>query len=57
MSEIERLRRVERYAREVMDALEQHGAAIVPHLLDNDENSGERLRQALAAALPRETRT
>lgn len=47
MAEVQRLTRVERYAREVMWALEEHGPSIVGHLLDDDENSGERLRQAL----------
>jgi len=46
-TEMARLRRVEKYAAEVMAALDQHGASIVAHLLDNDENSGERLRRAL----------
>jgi hypothetical protein len=46
-ADVERLGRVERYAREVMDALEQYGASIVGHLLDDDNNSGERLRRAL----------
>jgi hypothetical protein len=45
------LRAVEVSAREVMDLLEKHGPSIVPHLLDDDENAGERLRTAL-----RETR-
>jgi len=34
-------------ARDVMAYLEQHGPSIVPHLLDTDENPGERLREAL----------
>jgi hypothetical protein len=37
----------EQYAREVMDALEQHGQNIVAHLFDTDDNSGEHLRRAL----------
>lgn len=28
--------------------LEQHGPSIVPHLMDTDENDGERCRRALA---------
>ncbi len=40
-------------ATEVMAALEQHGAAIVPHLIDTDDNAGQRLREALA--LPADT--
>jgi len=36
--------------KEVMALLNQHGGAIVPHLLDTDDNPGEFLRQALAKA-------
>lgn len=32
----------------VMNLLEKHGAGIVPHLLDTDENAGQFLREALA---------
>lgn len=32
-------------AREVLDKLEQHGPGIVPHLLDTDNNAGQRLRE------------
>lgn len=39
-------------ASEVMDALTKHGQSIVPHLLDNDENAGERLRAILASPSP-----
>jgi len=35
-------------ARDVERLLNEHGAAIVPHLLDTDENAGQRLRAALA---------
>lgn len=45
--DLERLRRVERHAKEVMGLLDQYGASIVGHLLDNDDNSGEYLRRAL----------
>lgn len=38
-------------AREVMEALEQYGASIVPHLLDDDMNAGQRLRNAIANAV------
>lgn len=38
------------YGQAVMDALKQYGPSIVPHLLDNDENDGERFRQTLAKA-------
>lgn len=34
-------------AREVMAALEEHGGSIVPHLMDTDDNAGQRLRDAL----------
>ena len=37
-------------AKEVMDTLEQYGGSIVPHLMDTDENAGQRLREALAKA-------
>ena len=47
-TEIERLMRIERAAREMMELLddggpEQWGA----HLIDSDDNPGQRLRQAL----------
>lgn len=35
-------------AKTVMDDLQQHGASIVPHLLDSDDNAGERLRLLIA---------
>lgn len=35
---------------EVMQALEEHGPSIVPHLLDTDMNAGQRLRDAIAKA-------
>ncbi len=37
-------------AREVMRLLEEHGPSIVPHLMDDDENAGQRLRDAIAKA-------
>jgi len=37
-------------SKEVMALLKQYGGAIVPHLLDTDDNPGEFLRQALAKA-------
>lgn len=43
----ETLLEVAEYAREVMSYLEKYGSSIVPHLLDTDENPGERLRDAL----------
>jgi hypothetical protein len=36
-------------AKQVMAMLEEHGPSIVPHLLDSDENAGQRLRDAIAA--------
>jgi hypothetical protein len=47
--EVELLREVARQARFVMAALEDHGASIVPHLLDTDDNAGQYLRDALEA--------
>lgn len=41
-------REVARNAQTVMDLLDQHGAGIVGHLLDTDNNAGQRLRSALA---------
>ncbi len=37
-----------KHAAEVMDTLEEYGPSIVPHLMDNDNNAGEQLRQAIA---------
>lgn len=37
-------------AKEVMGLLQKHGKEIVPHLLDTDENAGQRLRDAIAEA-------
>lgn len=34
-------------AASVMQHLERHGPSIVPHLMDTDENAGQRLRAAL----------
>ena len=39
-------------AKEVMDALDKHGPSIVPHLVDTDENAGQRLRELIAKAEP-----
>lgn len=47
---ISRLRIVARYAGLVMETLEAHGPGIVGHLLDTDDNDGQRLREALRAA-------
>lgn len=37
-------------AKEVMSLLRDHGPAIVPHLMDSDQNAGQRLRDAIARA-------
>lgn len=37
-------------AKDVMDLLREYGASIVPHLMDSDQNAGQRLRDAIAAA-------
>ena len=39
--------RMYRNAQAVMEYLGEHGGAIVPHLLDTDDNPGECLRVAL----------
>lgn len=41
---------VVREASRVMALLAEHGPLIVPHLLDSDDNTGQRLRTAIAAA-------
>jgi hypothetical protein len=41
------LERIAREARTVMLYLYEDGDTIVPHLMDNDDNPGERLRNAL----------
>ncbi len=38
---------------EVMNLLEEHGGSIVPHLLDSDDNAGERLRQLTQKTKPK----
>jgi len=40
-------------AAEVMDMLKKHGPSVVPHLMDSDENAGERLREEIAKAKKR----
>lgn len=40
---------IAREATTVMCYLEEHGASIVPHLMDTDDNPGERLRRELDA--------
>ena len=37
-------------AKEVMELLQECGPSIVPHLLDTDQNAGQRLRSAIAKA-------
>lgn len=37
-------------ASDVMSLLRDHGPAIVPHLMDSDQNAGQRLRDAIARA-------
>jgi len=37
-----------RAAKEVMADLAEHGPSIVPHLMDTDNNAGQRLRDAIA---------
>ncbi|WP_276200607.1 hypothetical protein [Chelatococcus sp. XZ-Ab1] len=41
------MERAAKAAKEVMTLLDEHGASIVPHLLDSDENPGQRLRDAI----------
>ena len=41
------LEEIAEHGRMVIGALEIHGSSIVPHLLDTDDNAGERLRKAL----------
>ena len=43
------LREVAEHAATVMRYLEEDGASIVAHLMDTDDNPGQRLREALAA--------
>jgi hypothetical protein len=58
---MEALQQVAFKADRVMTMLENHGSSIVPHLLDSDDNAGQRLRLAIwqarnvLAALNRET--
>ncbi len=47
MTKLQLLEEIAINANEVMECLEEYGASIVPHLMDTDENSGERLRQLL----------
>lgn len=43
-------------AAEVMDILESYGEGIVAHLMDTDDNAGQRLREALAGQPTPETK-
>lgn len=45
-SYMKRLRTVEREAFKVMVMLRTHGESIVPHIMDTDDNAGQRLREA-----------
>lgn len=38
------------WAKVVMDYLGEHGPKVVPHLMDTDDNPGQRLREAIARA-------
>lgn len=44
------LKQVVDLADAVMTTLKEYGPSIVPHLLDTDDNDGQRLRDAIAAA-------
>lgn len=44
---LDRIAALEKAAGEVMRLLEQYGPSIVPHLIDTDENAGQRLRDLL----------
>ena len=48
------LRRLALAAKAVMDDLEYFGPNIVPHLIDDDDNDGERLRELIGEALAQE---
>lgn len=37
-----------------MKTLEEYGPSIVPHLMDSDDNEGERLRQVIRAIKDKE---
>lgn len=49
---LEKLWAVARLADRIMKLLQAEGPSIVPHLMDSDENSGQHLRDALAALDP-----
>jgi len=40
--------RIYEAAKKVMDLLEKHGSDAVPHLMDTDENCGQKLREFIA---------
>jgi hypothetical protein len=54
-AKVKRLEEALRLGKIVMDMLEEHGPSIVPHLLDTDENAGQRFRDALARAALEQT--
>lgn len=39
-----------KYAIKVMETLEKYGSSIVPHLMDTDDNDGQRLREVIKRA-------
>jgi hypothetical protein len=47
LTRLSQARKVEEAARRVSDLLTAHGASIVPHLMDTDDNPGQELRNAL----------
>jgi hypothetical protein len=55
LARVKRLEEALRLGKIVMDMLEEHGPSIVPHLLDTDENAGQRFRDALARAALEQT--
>lgn len=48
-AEREKVKALRGAAKEIMGMLEEHGASIVPHLMDTDDNAGQRLRDLLSA--------
>lgn len=40
-----------KYAIDVMEILDRGGKDIVPHLLDTDDNAGQKLREAIQSAI------
>lgn len=48
---VARLNAMTKEAADVMDTLRKYGPSIVPHLLDSDDNAGERLRKLIAKGI------